>query len=122
MGADSTLCFYGVRFATTDSESNGLEDYSDPRVRKAREHGLDHWWGSFAVDEYNEQYFLFIGMLFGTVGGMKGDTSWHLTIPHCWLLWSKQSESSLKPAFPMLQVSSSSLSQTIDVSKSMILA
>ncbi len=68
MGADSTVVFYGLRFATDDSESDQLEMRTDPRIVRAREHQLAHWWGSFAVDDVNEQSYLFIGNLVGNVG------------------------------------------------------
>ncbi len=68
MGADSTIVFYGVRFATNEDESEGLELNTDPRIRVAHEHQLAHWWGSFAVDAENEQYILLIGAIIAQIG------------------------------------------------------
>jgi hypothetical protein len=68
MGADSTIIFYGLRFATDDSESGSLQTRTDPRIIRAREHQLAHWWGSFSLDDVNEQSYLFVGSLIGHIG------------------------------------------------------
>ncbi|MEX2317990.1 MAG: hypothetical protein WD669_12605 [Pirellulales bacterium] len=68
MGADSTLVFYGVRFSTNESESEALQGNTDERVRRAREHQLAHWWGSFSLDPVNEQMYLLIGAIIGHIG------------------------------------------------------
>lgn len=68
MGADSTVVFYGLRFATDDSESGPLQKRTDPRILRAQEHGLDHWWGSFSVDHIREQSYLFVGTLIKRIG------------------------------------------------------
>jgi len=68
MGADSTLIFYGVRIVTTEDESHGLQLNTDPRIRRARDHQLAHWWGRFSVDSVNDQCYLLIGSLIAQVG------------------------------------------------------
>lgn len=68
MGADSTVVVYGIRIPTTESESRQLQLRADPRILRARDHQLAHWWGKFSVDEYTEQEYLFIGTLIGHVG------------------------------------------------------
>lgn len=68
MGADATMAFFGLRFKTSEEENNGLEHRTDPRIVAARDQNLDHWWGHFSVDYYNEQSYLFIGKIIGRIG------------------------------------------------------
>jgi hypothetical protein len=68
MGADSTIVFFGLRFPTSDSELGSLQQRTDPRIVRAREHQLAHWWGSFSLDDINEQSYLFVGSLIGNIG------------------------------------------------------
>lgn len=78
MGADSTIVFYGIRFLTNEEESSSLQDYSDSRIKAAREFSLSHWWSTFSVDYHNEQDYLFIGKILGHIGH-EGDYALALT-------------------------------------------
>jgi hypothetical protein len=68
MGADSTIVFYGLRYETDGSESGPLQQRTDPRIVRARDHQLAHWWGNFSRDDIEEQAYLFIGRLVGHIG------------------------------------------------------
>ena len=68
MGADSTLVFYGVRFAVAPVESETLETRRDSRVLLARKFGLDHWWGDFATAAGEREQFLFVGAKLSQIG------------------------------------------------------
>ncbi|TWT99770.1 hypothetical protein Pla108_07130 [Botrimarina colliarenosi] len=68
MGADATMVFFGVRFATTEEESDALSNETDPRMLAAINHQLDHWWGSYSQDPINEQEFLFVGKKIVRIG------------------------------------------------------
>ena len=68
MGADSTLVIFGIRIPIAEEESTALEENSDPRITAARNHGLAHWWGSFSIDNINEQEYLYVGKILGNVG------------------------------------------------------
>lgn len=65
MSADSSLVFYGLKFAIADEqELDALEARTHPLQLKAKAAGLDHYWGNTAVEEYA----LFIGRRLGLVG------------------------------------------------------
>ncbi len=68
MGADSTLVFYGVRFAVAPDEIEALEARRDSRVLLARKFRLDHWWGDFATAAGGREQFLFIGTKLSQIG------------------------------------------------------
>jgi hypothetical protein len=68
MGADATMVFFGVRFATTEEESAALSTESDPRILAAINAQLDHWWGSYSQDQVEEQEYLFIGKKIVRIG------------------------------------------------------
>lgn len=68
MGADSTLVFYGVRYATPEEEHELLESRSDPRQQAARRCQLDSWWGRFASESGEEVCYLFVGAKLGSIG------------------------------------------------------
>lgn len=68
MGADAFHVYYGLRWevdADSEGELSLLELVDDPRQIAAREHGLDHWWGTSA-DEH--VYFILVGRLVGHFG------------------------------------------------------
>lgn len=68
MGADSTLVFYGVRYTTPEEEHELLESRNDPRQQEARRCQLDSWWGRFASEGGEEEYYLFVGAKLGSIG------------------------------------------------------
>jgi len=68
MGADSALVFYGVRYTVPEDECEPLELNRDPRQQLARRFRLDSWWGQYASEGGQEEYYLFIGARHGSVG------------------------------------------------------
>ena len=68
MGADSTLVFYGVRYALSEGEHEPLELRLDPRQQDARRCKLDSWWGRCATEGGEQAPYLFIGAKLGSTG------------------------------------------------------
>jgi hypothetical protein len=68
MGADSLIVYYGVRYQITDpAELKELGTRTHPLIKRARQFGLQVYWGNFAVEggEYN---LLLIGREIGAFG------------------------------------------------------
>lgn len=64
MSADSYVVFVGLAFAVAPDEREGLEERSDARIKRARAHRLDHYWGDFA----NSGEILLVGKRLAYVG------------------------------------------------------
>lgn len=76
MGADSVIVVYGLRYhvATDDQHLDDatLEPYereTDPRMVRAREAGLDSWWGR---DCDGGQWYLLVGRVLSHLGAEHG--------------------------------------------------
>ncbi len=67
MSAPSCLVFFGVRFEVSDDEMELIETRTDQRLRDARAHRLDHYFGKFIVDDV-EKHLLFIGKRLANIG------------------------------------------------------
>jgi len=66
MSSASTIAFYGVRYEIGDDEISLLEERTHPLLLKARQNGLKHYWGNFALK--GSKYVLFIGEKLGVLG------------------------------------------------------
>jgi hypothetical protein len=66
MGADSFIVYYGIRWEVSDeAEIESLELKKDSRIKLAKQHKLNLWWG---VTTDQERYFLLIGTELGSFG------------------------------------------------------
>ncbi len=68
MSAPSALVFFGLRFeVASDQESESIERRTDERIVRARAAHLDHYYGTFQVDD-RTRCSLFIGKRLASVG------------------------------------------------------
>lgn len=75
MGADAFHVFYGVRWdidGQNEAEVDSLQRRDDHRLKKAKQYGLQHWWGQ---TEKEGHYFLLIGHNIGSFGRELGNTT-----------------------------------------------
>jgi hypothetical protein len=71
VSADGFLLYYGVRYIVSyqaEEELESLENGTHPKLKVAREAGLQDWWGKTE----DENYFLLIGAQLGNLG-WEGD-------------------------------------------------
>ena len=71
MSSDCTIAFFGVRVEIADADITSLEERTHPLLIKARENGLDVYWGKFASAD---SYLLLVGDKLGVLG-MENDLS-----------------------------------------------
>ena len=66
MGADSFIVYYGIRWEVSDeAEIESLELKNDSRIKQAKRHKLNSWWG---VTTDQEKCFLLVGTELGYFG------------------------------------------------------
>jgi hypothetical protein len=68
MGADSFIAFYGIKIGVDPADEDtldALDSRSDPRLKAARQVGLDTHWGRMTN---GEDYFVYVGHRLGWVG------------------------------------------------------
>jgi hypothetical protein len=67
MGADSFLIFYGLKHPLSEEECDACESKQHPWMLRAKQYGLDHYWGNFYED--GDRYILLVGHNIGAFGG-----------------------------------------------------
>jgi hypothetical protein len=78
MSSESTIVFYGIRLEISDGELDSLEERTHPLLVTARQNGLKHYWGNFALK--GSKYVLLIGDRLG-VFGLENEKSLQISLP-----------------------------------------